>query len=186
MNDPHEPIIARITRPREEPRSGGRSGSGWTATTGGHVPARFDTIRFMRERFVDDRGLLAVEYEDEDDRPWFMVFGVTRSGAEDWRMTGAAGGGRSEPRSSVPWANLGGWWNDRVAWAGGRVQGAEVREVRLVAAGGETAEDDIGESGIALVLAVGPFAQPWTVELYDAAGNRLRSHPFKGGRSSPS
>ncbi len=52
----------------------------------------------------------------------------------------------------------------------------------MVAAGGETAEDDIGESDIALVLAAGPFAQPWTVELYDAGGGLLRSHPFGGGR----
>ena len=187
VNDQYEPIVARLRRPREKPRAVRRSGSGWgTDTTGGHVPAGPDTIRFVRERFVDDRGLLAVEYEDEDHRPWYMVFGVSRSGAEDWRITGAAGGGRSEPRSSVPWANLGGWWNDRIACAGGRVQGAEVRRVRLVAAAGETAEDDIGESDIALVLAVGPFAQPWTVGLYDAAGDLLRSHPFKGDRSSPS
>jgi hypothetical protein len=183
VNNPHEPIIAHLGRPREEPKSVEHSGSGWTATTGGHVPARADTIQFVRERFVDDSGLLAVEYEDEDDRSWFMVFGVTRGAARDWRMTGAAGGGRTEPPSSVPWANLGGWWSDRVACAGGRVHGAEVRTVRLVAAGGETA-DDITESGIALVLAVGPFAQPWTVELYDAAGALLRSHPFQGGRPS--
>jgi hypothetical protein len=44
--------------------------------------------------------------------------------------------------------------------------------------------DDIGESGIALVLAVGRFAQPWTVELYNAPGGLLRSHPFHGGRPS--
>jgi hypothetical protein len=183
VNDPHELIITRLTRPREEPRSARRSGGYSTATIGGHVPARSGTIRFVRERFVDDLGLLAVEYEDQDDRPWSMVFGVIRGDADDWRMTGAAGGGQCEARSSVPWANLGGWWNERVACAGGRVHGAEVRNVRLVAAGGETAEDDIGGSGIALVLAVGPFAQPWTVELYDAAGALLRSHPFSGGRS---
>ncbi len=148
------------------------------------MPARSNTIRFVRERFLDDRGLLAVEFEDEDDRSWFMVFGVTRSGAEDWRMTGAAGGGRTEPWIAVPWANLGGWWGDHIACAGGRVHGAEVRKVRLVAAGGESTDDDIGESGVALLLAVGAFAQPWTVELYNAAGGLVRSHPFSGGRSS--
>ena len=182
MDDPHEPIINRLTRPREEPRSVSQPGSGWTATVGGHVPARPDTIRFVRERFVDDRGLAAVEYEDEDDRGWFMVFGVRRADADGWRVTGAAGGGRSEPESSVPWANLGGWWNDRFACAGGRVHGANVRKVYLVAADGKIAEDDIGESGIALVIADGPFAQPWTVELYDAAGGLVRRHPFKRGR----
>lgn len=61
--------------------------------TGVHVPGRSATIRFVRERFVDDRGLLAVEHEDEDDRSWFIVFGVTRSDADEWRMTGD----RAEP-----------------------------------------------------------------------------------------
>jgi hypothetical protein len=180
VRDPHQPIVAHLTRSREEPRSGERSAGGWTA--GGHVPARTDTIRFVRERFDDDRGLLAVEYEDDDDRAWLMVFGVTRSGAGDWRVSGAAGGSRSEPSTSVPWANLGGWWDDGIAFAGGRVHGADVRRVRLVAAGGQAAEDDVGESAIALVLANGPFPQPWTVELHDAGGGLVRSHPFHGGR----
>ncbi len=184
MKDSHELVIARLLRPREEPRSVSRSGGGWSATTGGHVPAQADTIRFVRARYVDNYGLLAVEYEDADDRAWFMVFGVTRSGADDWLMTGSAGGGRSDPRSLVPWANLGCWWNERLACFGGRVHGAEVRMVRLVAAGGETAEDDIGESGVALVFAVGPFAQPWTAELYGEDGAMLRSHPFPGGRAA--
>lgn len=185
MNDPHDPIIARLRRPREEPRSIRRSASGVTAITGGHVPARPDTIRFVRERFVGDHGLLAVEYEDEDDRSWFTVFGVTRSSADqDWRMTGAAGGGRSEPQRPVPWANLGGWWNDRVACVGGPVHGDQVRKVRLVAAGGEVAEDDIGESSIALVIAFGRFHQPWSVELYDEAGGLVRTHQFRGDGSS--
>jgi hypothetical protein len=56
------------------------------------------------------------------------------------------------------------------------------RKVRLVAAGGQAAEDDIGESATALVLANGPFPQPWTVELQDAAGGIVRSHAFHGGR----
>jgi hypothetical protein len=182
VHDPDEPIINRLTRPREVPRSVRRSANGWTATVGGHVPARLGTIRFVRERYVDDRGLVAVEYEDEDGRSWFMVFGVTLVDSDGWQVTGAAGGGRSEPESSTPWANLGGWWNDRVACAGGRVHGAEVRQVRLVAADGKSAEDGIGESGVALVIADGPFTQPWTVELYDAAGGLVRKHPFRGGR----
>ncbi len=184
MKDPQELIIARLLRPREEPKSVSRSGSGWSATTGGHVPAQADTIRFVRERYVDSYGLLAVEYEDADHRAWFMVFGVTRSGADDWLMTGAAGGGRSNPLSSTPWANLGCCWNDRLAWFGGRVHGAEVRKVRLVAAGGQTAEDDLGESGVALLLAARPFARPWTAELYRKDGGLLRSHPFPGGRAA--
>jgi hypothetical protein len=136
----------------------------------------------VRELFVDDRGLVAVEYENEDNRSLFMVFGITRTEADGWQVTGYAGSDRREPRSSAPWANLGCWWNDRVACAGGRVHGVEVRTVRLVAADGEAVEDDIGGSGIALLLAAGPFAQPWTVELYDAAGGMVRSHPFHGGR----
>jgi hypothetical protein len=183
VSDPHEPIINRLTRPREEPRSVERSDRGWTATVGGHVPVRPDSIRFVRERFVDDHGLVVVEYEDEDGRAWFMVFGVTRTHAGTWQVTSSAGGSGSQPPITLPWANLGAWWDDRVACAGGHVHGSQVRTVRLVAADGQTAEDHIDESGIALVLAVGPFARPWTVELYDAAGGLVRSHPFNQGRT---
>jgi hypothetical protein len=184
VNDPHEPITRQLTRPREEPKSVSRSRSGWTAILGGHVPARPDTIRFVRERFVDDRGLVAVEYDDEDDRSWLMIFGITRIEADGWQVTGSGGGSRFEPESSMPCANLARWRNGCGACAGGRVHGADVRKVRLVAADGKIAEDDIGESGIALVIADGPFTQPWTVELYDAAGSLVRRHPFNGGRAS--
>ncbi len=98
-------------------------------------------------------------------------WGLRQPGPPSAPTTGA----RTRPAADCRW---------RCGCAGGRVHGAEVRKISLLAAGGETAEDDIGESGVALVLAVGPFAQPWTVELYDAAGGLLRSHPFSGGRSS--
>lgn len=185
MNDDHEAIISYLTRPREEPRSVRRSGHGRVAVrVGGHVPVRPNKIRFLRELFVDDRGLLAVDYEDEDGQSWSMVLGIARTDADDWRVTGLAGGSQGEPRSSLPWANLCGWWNDRIAWIGGRVHGADIRMVRLVAADGRASEDDIGGSGIALILIVGPFTQPWTVELYDRSGGLVRSHPFEGGRPS--
>jgi hypothetical protein len=185
VDDPHDLIVNSLMRPREGPRSVSRSSSGWTAIVGGHVPARPDTIRIVRERFLDGRGLVAVEYEDEDDRAWFMVFGITRSDADGWRMAGASGGGRSEPQSSVPWANLGGWIDGPAAYAGGRVHGATVRRVRLGAADGRTADDDVGDSGIALVIANGSFPQPWTVELYDADGALVGTHPFHRGRPRP-
>lgn len=133
---------------------------------------------------MGDHGLAALEYEDEDGGSWFMVVGVTRTDAGGWQVTGDAGSSGSSPPSTLPWANLGGWWNDHITCAGGRIHGAQVRRVRLVAADGAATEDDIGESGIALVLAVGPLSRPWTVELYDAAGGLVRSHPFIRGRSS--
>ena len=86
------------------------------------------------------------------------------------------------PQSQAPWANLGGWWDEHAVCASGRVHGADLRKVRLVAADGKSEEDDIGDSGIALVVADEPFTQPWTVELYDAADGLVRRHPFRGGR----
>ena len=181
-SDPQQAVLDWLTRPRQEPRTVTGSASGWTATTGGHVPARRETISFVRERFAGDRAMLAVEYDDDDGQALFYVFGVARDAHGSWRITSASGGGRSAPEGTVPWANLGGSWSDQAAAAGGRVHGPDVRHVRLLAADEQSDEDDIGETGIALLLADGPFPQPWTVELYDGAHRLLRTHPFRGGR----
>lgn len=135
-----------------------------------------------KARFWADYGLLAVEFEDEDDRRHFGVRGVTRQGDGAWTVSGGAGGGGWETSTATaPWANLGAWWDDRRFCAGGRVHGDAVRLLRLVDAAGRTVEDTVDE-GIALVMHMGPFEQPWSVELYAADDTLLRRHPFHGGR----
>src|SRR5262245_30212640 len=110
-----------------------------------------------------------------------MVFGVTRSNGGDWSLTGGAGGSLSEPTSPEPWANLGGWWNDRVSCTGGasRARGSGGSAWCSPAARRWTTTS--ASPAWALMLAVGAFPQPWTVELYDASGHLLRRHPFHGG-----
>lgn len=158
------------------------SPAGWTASVGGHVPARRETIRFLKERLDGDQAMLAVEYEDEDGRGHFAVWGLMRHAGGAWKVSGAAGGGRHEPPSTAPWANFGGWRDGRSFRAGGRVHGQEVRSVRMVDATGRAIDDTV-DDGIALLMHAGPFDQPWTVVLCGADGTLLRSHPFPGGRS---
>lgn len=182
MDDAQAAVVQALTRPRQEPTVVRRSAGGWVSRLGGHVPARLETIRFRKARFWADYGLLAVEFEDEDDRRHFGVRGVTRQGDGAWTVSGGAGGGGWETSTATaPWANLGAWWDDRRFCAGGRVHGDAVRRLRLVDAAGRTVEDTVDE-GIALVMHMGPFEQPWSVELYAADDTLLRRHPFHGGR----
>jgi hypothetical protein len=166
VDDPKAAVITALTR----------------AVAGAHAPARPQTIRVVKERRHADLAMVAVEYDDVQDREWRGMIGLRRIGGA-WAVTGGGGGSRSgEPGSPAPWANFAVVWDQRLFMAGGRVHGVGVSRVRVVSASGGAGEDSV-DDGIALVMADGPFPRPWTVELYDAAGGLLRSHPCPGGRT---
>jgi hypothetical protein len=182
MDDPKAAVVAFVTRPAEEPHSARQGAGGWTSRTGGHVPARPESIRFAKERLAGDLAMVAFEYVDVEDREWHGWLGAERvDGA--WKVNGgASGSGTNPPRSSAQWANFGCMWGERQAMAGGRVHGEGVARVRLLSDAGGAVEDSVDE-GVALLMFAGRFPRPWTVELYDAAGALLRSHPCPGGRT---
>ena len=120
-------MVAALTREPEAPRSVRHGAGGWTSTTGGHVPARPETIRFVKERQDGDLAMVAFEYVDVEDREWHGWIGVERV-SESWRTTGGStAAGTNPPRSSAPWANFGSVWGERRFMAGGRVHGEGVR-----------------------------------------------------------
>lgn len=182
MDDPKAAVVAALTRPPEEPRSVREAAGGWTATTGGHVPARAETIRFVKERRDGDTPMVAVEYVDVADRVWHGWLAAKHvDGA--WRADGGSTGSGANPsRSSAPWANFGVVWGEDVFMAGGRVHGDGVARVRVLSASGGAIDDTV-DDGVALVMAPGPFPRPWTVELYDAAGALLGTHPYPRRRA---
>ena len=141
------------------------------------MPARPETIRFVKERRDGDLAMVAFEYVDVQDRAWEGWVGVRLTDGV-WRVTGGASGSAgNQPRSPAPWANLGSTWSERLSMAGGRVHGEGIVRARLVSTSGAAVEDSV-DDGIALLLAPGPFPRPWTVELYDASGALLGSHPY--------
>lgn len=180
MDSPEEAVVRALTRPRQESRVIRRTANGGVARLGGHVPARPETIHFLKEQIAADTGLLAVAFEDVDGQQYFWTWGVSRQADGGWAVGGGAGGsGQETSTASVPWANLGAWWNDRHFCAGGRVHDPSVQRLRLVDGAGRTVEDTVDE-GIVLLTRAGPFQQPWNVELYAAAGRLVRRHPFHG------
>jgi hypothetical protein len=182
MDDPRGAVVAMLTRPAEEPRTVRQEAGGWTSTTAGHVPARPESIRFVKERRDGDLAMVAFEYADVQDRRWEGWVGVRRADGV-WRVTGGASGSAgNDPRSPAPWANLGATWSERLSMAGGRVHGEGVARVRLVSAPGGAVEDRV-DDGIALLMAQGAFPRPWTVELYDGSGALLGSHPYPRRRA---
>jgi hypothetical protein len=181
MDDPKAAVAAWLTRAAEEPRSERQGTGGWTAVTGGHVPARPESVRFVKERQDGDLAMVAFEYVDVEDREWHGWLGVERvDGA--WRTVGGSFGSGANPPSPTPWANFGAAWSEGLAMAGGRVHGEGVARVRLLSDSGDAVEDSV-DDGIALLVFAGPFPRPWTAELYDASGALLRSHPCPGGRT---
>src|SRR5437899_4190035 len=176
MDDPEDAVLAALTGPAREPGSAQRGEGGWTATTGGHVPARPDSIRLVKERRSGDLAMVAFEYVDVEDREWHGWLGLKRSG-DGWGTTGgASGSGRAPTRSSAPWANFGAMYGQDMAMAGGQVYGEGVARVRVTSAAGDAIEDSV-DGGVALVMSPGALPRPWTVELFEAGGALLGSHP---------
>ena len=173
---PADAVIASITRPAVAPSSTRSDASGWVASTyrgGSGHQARADSIRVLREKVQGRRALVAVEYEDQDNRPWFFVHGATKQDDGSWTAHGGAGGdgsGLISPNRRLPWANLGGWGNSDFFCAGGRVHGDGVAEIRLVASDGQVVVDHLDQLGIALLIGDTAFGQQFGVELVSSTG----------------
>src|SRR5215813_5663135 len=133
------------------------SSSGATIYRGGHpFQARFNTIRFLKERMDGNRAMVAVEFEDAAAQPWYGIVGALQQPDGIWKVDGGTSGRRGpEPQPRGPWANFGGWGWPRFLCLGGRVHGEGVSKVRLIDGAGRTIEDTI-DDGIALLLINGP------------------------------
>lgn len=176
-----------ITRPAVPAASTKTGEGGWVASTyrGGYGhQAVAASIRVVREKIEAGQALVAVEYDDTDGRRWFYVYGAREHADGNWKVSGGSGGsaeGPAAPRS--PWANLGGWGNDSLTCAGGRVHGEGVHRVRLRGSTGQSFEDEV-QSDVALLIGDCPFGGRYTVELLDRSGAVLGTHHWGHDRQS--
>ena len=135
-------------------------------------------MRFVKERGLPGRRLLALTVDDGLGDRWFVLSCVEQDGDGGWRTHGGVEG-RDRPvlGREEPWLNLQGMWDAERFVAGGQIQGraAEIAVVRLVWPDGFTLEDN-ADSGVALFLAARVPQGPAIVEFYNAAGVLIASH----------
>jgi hypothetical protein len=135
-------------------------------------------MRIVKELIGDRRGLAAVRCDSIDHRKLFGILEVSRSGDGDWDVSGGTWGLENPTElGPQPSVNFAGGWGPDWCWAGGHVHGAVIHHVRLADASGEKASEDVAADGIALLMLVGSYQNPCTVELYDSAGLLLKTQP---------
>jgi len=181
-NDPRQVVRDHLIAPRKlvSQASAPHNGSGWrSAISHGGMGAKAETIRFLKERSLPGRKVLAGTFENQAGRMMNFTQYLMQNEQGEWEVRGGSGGGEGGSRlvREQPWVNLGGggWPND--FYAGGHVidNGSGVARIRLVAANGTILEDSV-EDGIVLFLSEQPVDIPLQAELYDHHGKRVANH----------
>jgi hypothetical protein len=150
---------------------------------GAPAPSRAlpNTIRFVKSRGGPARQLWYVTYDAEGDRrteSWHWTVVAYREASDRWIARGVAGGGGvgTFPLRGFPWANLGGNWGPDGFRAGGTVEdaGRRVVRVRLTDRQGRTFEDTV-DHGVVLFMSDEAVTMPMRLEVIDAEGRVVSS-----------
>lgn len=140
--------------------------------------AREETLRFFQSRFLSNRQMHEITFEDMQGQPqrWICVVAQTAEGA--WLMVGGANitGLKHWPWGDKPWVNLAGG-NLGDFWLGGYVLQREqdIVRVRLISRNGNSLEDEV-QDDLVLFLTEHEMPAPIRVELYDRRGNLINTH----------
>src|SRR5258708_5687286 len=171
-NDPRQVVRDHLIAPSKlaSQASAPHNGSGWrSAISRGGMGAKAETIRFLKERSLPGRKVLAGIFENQAGRMMNFTQYLVQNEQGVWEVRGGSGGGEGGSRlvREQPWVNLGGggWPND--FYAGGHVidNGSGVARVRLVAANGTILEDSV-EDGTVLFLSEPPVDIHLQADLY--------------------
>jgi hypothetical protein len=180
--DPRQTIIDAITGPAGQRSITGQSAGGVQSVLvrgGPLVPARAETIRFLKERRRGHHRLYAVSYTDQEGRLHLGYHAIAQAPDGSWRSSGGAGGSGNGPPRDRPWVNFAGWWGPQLFCAGGKVIGTDAelaRRVDLVFSD-ETALEDTVEEGLVLFLEERSLAPPATARIFDERGALIAEHP---------
>lgn len=180
--DPRQAIIDAITGPAGH-RSVTRQSPGGLQSVlvrgGPLVPARADSITFLKERGLGRHRLYAVSYVDQEGRSHLDYVGVTQAPEGSWHRSGGAGGSGQGPLRERPWVNFAGWWGPQIFCAGGQVIGTDAQlagRVELTFSDGTTLGDSV-EDQLVLFLEERSLTPPATARIFDAHGELIAQHP---------
>jgi hypothetical protein len=116
-----------------------------------------DSIRLVREKYVGDTGMLAIEYHKHSGALYRALWGVTKRAEGRWAPTGAASKQVRHTQSESIWAMSGGWSSPGCLCHGGWISDPEARHVRMTDANGLMVQDDL-KFGVALLICPSEFA----------------------------
>lgn len=171
-------VINWLCEPKGELVRTRRSPGGWTSEVraAGGGEAERTSVRFIKSLRAGATELHAVEFTTTEGDMRRYVVGVTQDPQGNWRLTGAAGGGGSDPPRDCPWVNLGAWGSPSHGFhGGGKVVGVgheAAARVRLTFKNGVQLEDDVG-AGHVLFHSEGAAELPAQVDIFDARGKVL-------------
>lgn len=143
--------------------------------------AKATTIRFSQQRSLPQRQIHVVTFVNKkggQQQKWLCV--VIQNEQGHWYLQ--SGGVLREIINSArnyPWAGLAAGNTENTFYAAGSIitRGFEIQRVRLISPQGEVLEDAV-QDNLVLFLASQPLQWPLQVELYDAKGVLVGSHPF--------
>lgn len=144
-----------------------------------------DTIEIVREKHQGDVAVVAATFRRASGRLVHGFVGLRRVDGSGWRA--GDGGWSSGPRdvpSDVIWESSGGWGSVTPprGVAGGWVNGAGARRVKVTDPNGRIEEDTV-ESGVAIIIWEGDFdVSRATAELLGEDGRVVRTGPMRPAR----
>ena len=186
LPDGRQFVINWLCEPTGELVKTRRSPGGWTSEVraAGGGEAERSTVRFIKSVRAGATELHAVEFATTEGGRRRYIVGVSQDLQGIWRLTGAAGGGGSDPPRARPWVNMGAWgWPSHGFDGGGKVVGVgheAAARVRLTFKNGVQLEDDVG-AGHVLFHSESAAELPAQVDIFDARGQVLSSHQWPVG-----
>jgi hypothetical protein len=117
-----------------------------------------DSIRLVREKYVEDTGMLAIEYVYQHSATRYRaLWGVTKRAEGRWAPAGSVSGRVRRSRRDEIWSMSGGWSSEGCVCYGGWISDPRARHLRLTEANGLAVQDDL-KMGVALLICPREFA----------------------------
>jgi hypothetical protein len=118
-----------------------------------------DSIRLVREKYVEDAGMLAIEYRYKHSVALYRaLWGVIKRGDAPWTPAGSASRRvqQTQQRDDI-WSMSGGWSSPSCICYGGWISDPKARHLRMTDASGLVVRDDL-KMGVALLICPREFA----------------------------
>jgi hypothetical protein len=136
-----------------------------------------ESIRLVREKYVEDAGMLAIEYlYKHSAAPYRALWGVIKRGDGPWTPAGSASRRvRLRRRRNEIWSMSGGWSSPTCICYGGWISDPKSRHLRMTDANDLAVRDDL-KMGVALLICPSEFAiKRSRLELFADDGALLKS-----------